>query len=101
MVLLGFTEFYWVLLGPTRSLPSFTWFYPVRLSFTDFNSVLVGLSELRCVELGFIGFYWVVPSFTGSSWISLLRFYSILPSFTEFYRVVHQVSSSDRLNRWV
>ena len=45
-VLLGFIGFHWVLLGFTEFLPGFTWFYWILLGFTGFSSV----------ELGYTGF---------------------------------------------
>ena len=45
--LMGFTEFYWVL-----------------LRITGRNRVLLDLMVIYQVLLGFTGFYWVLPSFT-------------------------------------
>ena len=74
---MGFTGFYWVLLGLlffllgfhlfNRVLLSLTGFYQDLLGFTGFYRVqrsLTGflLGSIGCVE-GFTGFYWVLPAF--------------------------------------
>ncbi len=67
-VLLGFTRFFWVLLGFTgfhRVLLGFTRFFLVFLSFTGFYQVLPGFTGFYWVLLGFSWFFWVLPGFTG------------------------------------
>ena len=56
----------------------FTWFYWVLLGFTRFREVLLGsigfylfFSEFRVVSPGFTGFYWVLLGFTGFYWVLL------------------------------
>ena len=87
--LLGFTRFYWLLLG-------FTGFYLVLLSFTEFYWVL----------LGFIGFYLVLPSFTGlccdllgftGFLLGYTRFYWVLLGFTGFYWVLLGFTGFERV----
>ena len=92
-IVLGSTQFYWV-------LPSFTGFYQVLPSFTGFQLVLLGFTRFYLVLLGFSQFYWVLPSFTGFYWVlpsftgfqlvllGFTQFYWVLPSFTGFYQVL-------------
>ena len=55
-VLLGFIGFHWVLLGFTEFLPGFTWFYWILLGFTGFSSVELGFTGFSSFELGCTGF---------------------------------------------
>ena len=70
---MGFTGFYWVLLGLTG-------FYWVLLGFTGFYWVLLGFTGFQWVSLGFTGFFieieWGFVGF-GSDLIGL----HFLPSF--------------------
>ena len=67
-VLLGFTGFYWVLMGSERWLSDC---YRFSLGFTGFHGVLSG-------------FVWVLLGFTGLLLV-LLGFNQVSPGFTEFY----------------
>ena len=49
MRLLGFTEFYWVVLG--------------------FIGFLLGLNGFKWVLQGFTEYYWALPSWTGFNWV--------------------------------
>ena len=76
MVLLGFTGFYWVLLGILQ-------LNGVLLGFTEFYWVLLGFTRFYRVFPDFPGLYWVLPSCFGF----LLGFSWFLPSFRSVWIV--------------
>ena len=93
---MGFTGFYWVLLGLTGFnwvLLGFTRFYKDISSFTGLLLLLSGCTEFFRFPQAFNGFtgfyryYKVLKGIAGFDGVSLFV-YCVLPSFTEFYQVL-------------
>ena len=85
-------EFYWF----SFVLPSFTGFYRVLLSSTQFQLWFIGFfTWFYC----FTVFYWALPGFTGFYWVLLgfIGFYWVLLGSVRFYWIFFQQIPKNRI----